>query len=340
MDYSPFDYCKSRDPNPERAKWRKTSHIILLVLRGSGPQPLPLWTGVKRITIKLATLPNSVSLKGGRSDYTILCNLLYSYVFYVQGNTLSNLGFIIAGFYGAWQCYNYRKFVPIRYSFLFIWMGAIGIGSLLFHATLLYSMQLLDEIPMLFSNSQMLYVLWHPSVDLEMVRGIPKWIRSSPIGYYAFSILITVLYISVPSCTLFFQVSYGVMILLMAISLHFYARQIPSGDSVKVLLQRAAIFMISAFTLWNIDNLMCEKLRHFRSQYLPTFLGPLFQFHAWWHVLTMVSGTHSLIAMTVAWCKTNAAAQMKKENIAWKLDSHCNGILPWIHFKKSTSKSD
>lgn len=241
----------------------------------------------------------------------------------------------MAGFYGSWQCYNYRKFIPIRYVYLYAWMGIIGIGSLLFHATLLYSMQLLDEIPMLFSNSQMLYVLWHPSVDLAMVRWIPKWFRSTPIGYYAFSILITALYISVPSCTLFFQVSYGAMILLMSISLHFYARQIPAGDSVKILLQRAAVFMISAFVVWNIDNLMCETLRRWRSEHLPAVLGPLLQFHAWWHVLTMISGTHSLVAVTVAWCKTNAAAQLKKEKIAWKLDSHCNGILPWIHFKKS-----
>lgn len=125
------------------------------------------------------------------------------------------------------------------------------------------------------------------------------------------------------------------MILLMSISLHFYARQIPAGDSVKILLQRAAVFMISAFVVWNIDNLMCETLRRWRSEHLPAVLGPLLQFHAWWHVLTMISGTHSLIAVTVAWCKTNAAAKLKKEKIAWKLDSHCNGILPWIHFKKS-----
>ena len=214
-------------------------------------------------------------------------------------------------------------------------MGVIGIGSLLFHATLLYWMQLLDEIPMLFSNSQMLYVLWHPSVDLKIVKRIPTWFRSSPIGYFAFSILITILYISIPSCTLFFQVSYGAMILLMSISLHYYAQQIPSGDSVKVLLQRAAVFMISAFAIWNVDNLMCEKLRHLRTHYLPSFLGPLLQFHAWWHVLTMISGTHSLIAVTVAWCKTNGAILMKKEKVAWKLDSYCNGILPWIKFKKS-----
>lgn len=182
----------------------------------------------------------------------------------------------------------------------------------------------------------MVYFLcrWHPETELKMVNWIPKWIRSTPLLYYTFSIIITVLYVYNPACTLFFQVSYGAMILLMAVSLHFYARQIPSGASVKVLLDRAAIFILFAFAIWNVDNLMCEKLRKLRSEYLPSFLGPLLQFHAWWHVLTMISGTHSLVAVTMAWFKMNPK-KMEKAGISWKLDAHFNGILPWIHFKKS-----
>ena len=170
-----------------------------------------------------------------------------------------------------------------------------------------------------------------------MINWIPKWIRSTPIPYYTFSIIISALYVYNPACTLFFQVSYGAMILLMALSLHFYAKQIPSGASVKVLLERAAIFILFAFAVWNVDNLMCEKLRKLRSEYLPAFLGPLLQFHAWWHVLTMISGTHSLVAVKMAWCKTNSKA-MEKAGILWEIEAHFNGILPWIHFKTTEIK--
>lgn len=170
-----------------------------------------------------------------------------------------------------------------------------------------------------------------------MVSWIPKWIRSTPIPYYTFSIIITTLYFYNPACTLFFQVSYGAMILLMALSLHFYARQIPSGASVKVLLERATIFILFAFAVWNVDNLMCEKLRRLRTGYLPSFLGPLLQFHAWWHVLTMISGTHSLVAVTMAWCKTNPE-KLKRVGVLWNLQAHFNGILPWIHFKRNQNK--
>lgn len=170
-----------------------------------------------------------------------------------------------------------------------------------------------------------------------MVRWIPKWIRSTPFVYYSFSILITTLYVFNPAATLFFQVSYGAMIVLMALSLHFYAKQIPSGASVKKLLQRAAIFILSAFAIWNVDNLLCAQLRKLRNDHLPIFLGPLLQFHAWWHVLTMISGTHSLVAVTMAWCKMNQK-KMEKVGVLWKLDAHFNGILPWIHFKFINSK--
>lgn len=57
------------------------------------------------------------------------------------------------GWWGAKQCWALRQALPFRYALLFVWMAVIGFGSLLFHATLKYSMQLLDEIPMLFSNS-------------------------------------------------------------------------------------------------------------------------------------------------------------------------------------------
>ncbi len=63
------------------------------------------------------------------------------------------------GLIGAVQCHRIRSHLPLRYAFLFLWMALIGVGSLMFHATLKYSMQLLDEIPMLFSNSQTLYCL-------------------------------------------------------------------------------------------------------------------------------------------------------------------------------------
>lgn len=91
--------------------------------------------------------------------------------------------------------------------------------------------------------------------------------------------------------------------------------------------------MIFAFAIWNVDNLFCSHIRKIRINYMPSFLGPILQFHAWWHVLSMISGTHSIVAIVMAWCKTHPEG-LKNAEIAWKLKTHCNGIIPWIHFER------
>jgi hypothetical protein len=47
----------------------------------------------------------------------------------------------------------------------------VGVGSLLFHMTLRYDMQLLDEIPMMFSASIHTYALLQASSQLRAYEG-------------------------------------------------------------------------------------------------------------------------------------------------------------------------
>ncbi len=182
---------------------------------------------------------------------------------------------------------------------------------------------------------------WHPKTNLSFAnKYIPNWIRSSPVPYYAFSLFITALYISAPSCTLFFQVSYGAMILLMALSLHWYAcdlefKQTPAGArSIRSLLNRSAVFMVAAFGLWNVDNFWCDGLRSLRLK-VPVF-GPFLQMHAWWHILTMISGTHTIVALITAWCKVEAPAG----GFQWEMKAICNGIIPWIRMNSVNDVND
>ena len=51
----------------------------------------------------------------------------------------------------------YRAGIPSRFVMLYVWVFVVGLGSLLFHATLKWSMQLLDEIPMIFMATQILH---------------------------------------------------------------------------------------------------------------------------------------------------------------------------------------
>ena len=81
-------------------------------------------------------------------------------------NTISNLGFIGLSLAGIWFHKNcmfffsliffffflifYFFIVEIRYILAYLSVTVTGIGSGLFHGTLLYSMQLCDELPMFY----------------------------------------------------------------------------------------------------------------------------------------------------------------------------------------------
>ena len=51
-------------------------------------------------------------------------------------------------------------FVLYRFSILYLCLLLTGIGSWMFHMTLLYEMQLLDELPMVWGSSYMVYSLY------------------------------------------------------------------------------------------------------------------------------------------------------------------------------------
>lgn len=73
------------------------------------------------------------------------------------GNTWTNLAYITGGLLLAKHTIDLR--LPLRYTISYLMFTAVGIGSFAFHATLLYEMQLMDEIPMLFNVSHSIYCL-------------------------------------------------------------------------------------------------------------------------------------------------------------------------------------
>lgn len=52
--------------------------------------------------------------------------------------------------------------------FLRQWFGLVGVGSFAFHATLLYSAQLADELPMIYSCSWSLFMLFDLSPGFSL----------------------------------------------------------------------------------------------------------------------------------------------------------------------------
>ncbi|GBB91642.1 hypothetical protein RclHR1_01900007 [Rhizophagus clarus] len=99
---------------------------------------------------------NSVEGFWGKPTSTDWCEKNYDVTHYIAEffNTLSSLCMISAGVFGMIM---HSKGFEFRYSIAFASIIVVGIGSILFHGTLLFSLQLFDEIPMMFCILILLY---------------------------------------------------------------------------------------------------------------------------------------------------------------------------------------
>eukprot|EP01095_Lingulamoeba_sp_RSL-Kostka_P011055 TRINITY_DN4117_c0_g1_i2.p1 TRINITY_DN4117_c0_g1~~TRINITY_DN4117_c0_g1_i2.p1 ORF type:complete len:158 (+),score=21.80 TRINITY_DN4117_c0_g1_i2:111-584(+) len=91
----------------------------------------------------------SIGVFGEPTTLVDWCEKNYAVTYYIAEfyNTISNIPFIVIGLFG----FMVTKEFEWRYRLAHLSISVIGLGSLMFHATLLYTCQLGDEIPMLYS---------------------------------------------------------------------------------------------------------------------------------------------------------------------------------------------
>ncbi|KAJ3319391.1 hypothetical protein HDV06_006344 [Boothiomyces sp. JEL0866] len=183
-------------------------------------------------------------------------------------NTLTNLNYILLGFLALYSALKVK--LEKREHSGTAALVVIGIGSWLFHMTLLYYTQLCDELPMIYGTCLCLY---------NVLTLYGKHSKKSIIGLILYSVVITIVYV-ILRIPLLFQVSYALLSLVFAIvplRQTFQLRKKHPKD-VKILL-RMYCFNLSmyllAFLLWN----------GWRDT-VPWYLGMFSQTHGWWHMLT------------------------------------------------------
>lgn len=201
-------------------------------------------------------------------------------------NTVSNIIFIVPPLLAARFVLD-SKIIERRYVFAHFLLATVGFGSLAFHCTLLHSSQLLDELPMIYGTSIMLYNCFESNAP-------PKYLNKPLAAFLSMlSLVITTVYVTVSNPE-FFLWAYGLMAAsLFVASVYFCCVYRASWR----LLMSAQISYSLGFVLWNIDNEMCMGVREIRA-ILPFFIAPITQLHAWWHFFAGV-GTYLSIVFSI-----------------------------------------
>ncbi|KAI9498028.1 alkaline phytoceramidase family protein [Zychaea mexicana] len=196
------------------------------------------------------------------------CEDNYTYSHYVAEfwNTVSSLAMIFLGLLGV--ALHHRS-LGWRLSGSYLLIVVVGIGSVLFHATLQFEHQMWDEVPMVWTACYLFYVL----LDQHGYRG----------PFYAISItlycaLATYVTSQSKGTTQFFmfQSSFGCVMwgCLWFVRKMYRATQ---NQEIVRLFHRGAQFLALALGVWLFDKNLCFVYQKY-NLYNP-------QLHAWWHVL-------------------------------------------------------
>lgn len=192
-------------------------------------------------------------------------NYVVSYYIAEFFNSTSNVFPIISGIFLSIRANQLN--VGSMYVIPGLVLCLIGIGSLLFHGTLLFQAQLLDELPMIYLQMLCLYI----AIKTEYRCALPKlkW------SFIAFSIIYSFLHIHY-RYVLVFHIVFGC---ILAPSI-MYPLKFTAGDRY---IQKNQIYcyslFVASFVAWKLDQLYCDQIEHL---YL----------HAFWHIGTALSAIY------------------------------------------------
>ncbi|KAL3235316.1 Alkaline ceramidase YPC1 [Nakaseomyces bracarensis] len=217
-------------------------------------------------------------------------NYVVSHYVAEWSNTVTNTIFIMSALYTIY-CVLRNRF-ETRFLLIGLTYCLVGVGSWLFHMTLKYRFQLLDELPMIYA---MCVPCW--SLITEIFETFTD--NSGPLSrfkqvFIASLILattsgVTVVYLIVKNATIhqaFFGCLIGVVAFSSAYMVINYVKDPIQKKNLYHSMIMGATFFMSGYAVWLMDIHLCSLWRFIRREYLLLPLGLLLELHGWWHVLT------------------------------------------------------
>jgi dihydroceramidase len=205
-------------------------------------------------------------------------------------NTVSSLALVGSGILGVAL---HRGHVEARFLLAFASVAVVGLGSVAFHGTLLFPLQLLDELPMLWTVLLMVFILLENRTKPKQLR-FGRWFPALLIAHGA---LITTLTAGFRGDMQFylFHISFGSLEVFALWRVSLVYKRWRHKAHVGMLFFTGLSFYLGGVGVWFLDLMYCP----FFEVQLPA-LG-LFnpQLHAWWHVAVSVGFYQLLLLMMV-----------------------------------------
>ncbi|KAF8167377.1 ceramidase [Crassisporium funariophilum] len=238
------------------------------------------------------------------------CELNHQFSPYVaeMANTFSNLFTVALALCGYLEAT--REGLPKRYGLGYAGVALVGIGSFFFHATLLFTAQLADELPMIYVGSMSLFLLFDnkPGFGLRSTRT--KFLIALLV---LFNTLFTWSYI-INRNPIYHQLVFAALVISTALRItHILQTHSTSSASsssspnpkpipAKTRTTIANFFSTGAglfalgFFIWNMDNVFCHTLTRWKVS-LGWPAAFLLEGHSWWHVLTGAGSYYMFIGI-------------------------------------------
>lgn len=196
-------------------------------------------------------------------------------------NSLTNIGFILLAVHHIYSTFKYGH--GWLYIFISLGFASVGVGSFMFHSTLWYEHQLMDELPM----------VWVTAIPFGYIWGWNKpqpWNLIWNVGAFLMTSIFTYIYIFVYRNPVFHQVFYAFLNFAVIYKTIKTIQQTVSDQPSRRFLYKLLLFSFSlfgfGFLIWNLDNIFCSTIRYWRRSYLGLPLGILLEGHGWWHLFT------------------------------------------------------
>ncbi|XP_022103279.1 alkaline ceramidase 3-like [Acanthaster planci] len=229
-------------------------------------------------------------------------------------NTVSNVAMIIPPIMSMVYlsfCNVEQRFYWACFAFL-----SVGLGSWCFHMTLLYEMQLLDELPMIWGTCVLVYAFYESNSEPNS--------HNYPLALLLliYASLVTGIYI-LTNQPVFHQTAYGILVFTLVFR-GVYCVTVNKQEYSLFLFVYSIGLYATGFFLWLVDNGFCTQIRQSR-ELIPAPASAVLQLHGWWHVLAGL-GTHGHIMFS---CYLRNRF-LKRETTVWQL-----GILPFVSVGKA-----